>query len=304
MNWFNETGPRQLALLGDYGQGKSTAALAMTHELLHASPGGRVPILIDLRAASPMHLTPLQLLGAWSAQYGLDPRALWALHLAGRLVIIFEGFDEMALVGDAEMRIGHFKTLWAFCHPTAKILITGRPNFFFDREEMVASLGLREPHNDQPYCQAIRLQVFGLDQMKMALRGYDAKVQEEMFGLAKKNKQFYEIVSRPSLLHIVAVLWHRENLSEQAARITSADVMRRFVRHSYTRQGLKEGNERQFMALTTEERQYFMRGVATYMVAKRAPNQISGHDMNRAVGELGVCAAGDLRHETGCQPKT
>lgn len=284
--WLHEPGQRQLALLGNYGEGKSTAALAFVHKLLKCGSRARTPILIELRGTSPRNLTTLQLLGAWSAKYNINPQALLRLHIAGRLLLIFEGFDEMALVGDAEMRLKHFKTLWEFCYPRAKILITGRPNFFFDKQEMIASLGIGEPIAGRPYCQSLRLEAFDLGQVRNALRNHDPVLREEICSFAQENEQFRELISRPSLLHIVSVLWHREDLSTQLDKLTSAYVMKLFIQHSYRRQGLKESASPGFMALTTEERHYFMQGVATYMAAKRLPNQINGAQLNEVVTSL------------------
>ena len=59
--------------------------------------------------------------------------------------------------------------------------------------------------------------------------------------------------------------------------------MRLFVRHSYLRQGQKEQDTPDFMALTTEERQFFMKGIATYMATKKLPNQIRGAQLNDAI---------------------
>ncbi|MEO1387980.1 MAG: hypothetical protein AAFV85_11475 [Cyanobacteria bacterium J06634_6] len=112
--WIAEPGLRQIALLGDYGQGKSTTMLMFAHRLLNKDScvQKRIPVLIELRGKSPKTLRPLELLGAWAAQYRVEPQALMQLHYAGRLIIIFEGFDEMAMVGNVEMRLGHFKSLW------------------------------------------------------------------------------------------------------------------------------------------------------------------------------------------------
>jgi hypothetical protein len=153
--WIDEPGRRQLGLLGEYGQGKSTAALMLTYHLLcEENEYKRIPLLIELRGRSPRNQTPLGLLGDWASQYRMDPQALMRLLIAGRLVLIFEGFDEMALIGDAEMRLQHFSTLWKFSFPESKILITGRPNFFLDEKEMKAALGIGKPIADRAYCEA------------------------------------------------------------------------------------------------------------------------------------------------------
>ena len=289
IDWLDESGRRQLALLGDYGQGKSTAALAFTHRILNSDGIERIPILVELRGTSPRNSTPQQLLGAWSTNYGINPRALWYLHLAGRLLFIFEGFDEMALVGDTEARLKHFRTLWGFCHERSKILITGRPNFFFDEIEMTIALGVGEPAHDQPYCRPMRLKAFDHEQIASALRSHDEVTRREICEFAKRNTQFLELVSRPALLHVVSVLWNRENLSQKLEQLTSAYVMKLFVDHSYRRQGQKEedlAKSPEFMQLTTNERKYFMKGVATYMAARQLPNQIDGSQLNDAIACL------------------
>jgi hypothetical protein len=294
-SWLSESGQRQLALLGGYGQGKSTTALMLTYRLISdLSKTGeylpRVPLLIELRGTSPRNLTPLQLLGAWASQYNLNPLALMRLHIAGRLLLIFEGFDEMALVGDAEMRLKHFRVLWQFCYPNAKLLITGRPNFFLDHEEMKAALGIGKPMVDRPYCEAVRLASFDFDQIQDALRAHPTTVRDPICKLVKVNPRFAELVSRPSLLHIVSVLWEKETLSEKVDKLNSAYVMDLFVRHSYRRQGLKQSGSPEFMALTSSEREYIMQVTATFMAAQSLPNQISSTQLNeiieRTIGEM------------------
>ena len=285
LEWLSEPGQRQLALLGEYGQGKSTTALMFTYHLLN-SPDvekRRLPIWIELRGKSPRSQRPLEFLGAWAAQYNINPKALMRLHIAGRLLLIFEGFDEMELVGDAELRLRHFKTLWQFCYPTAKILITGRPNFFLDQEEMKAGLGISKPVGGGPYCEDVRLAPFTIKQIEQSLRCHEPQVRDQISSLAKKTPGFLDLISRPSLLHLVSVLWERERLAEKVDQLTSAYVMDLFVRSSYRRQGAKEDDSPGFMALNTSERDFFMKGIATYMASNELPNQISNAQLNELI---------------------
>jgi hypothetical protein len=135
-DWLVDATPRHLALLGTYGQGKSTAALALTYKLLFEADfagrcQNRVPLLIRLTGLSPKTSNPEALLGQWGSRLGLNGRALLALHRAGRTVLILDAFDEMAHVADRADRFDHFASLWQFASPGAKVLFTGRPNFFF-----------------------------------------------------------------------------------------------------------------------------------------------------------------------------
>jgi hypothetical protein len=120
------------------------------------------------------------------------------------------------------------------------------------------------------------------------MRAYKSTVRDQIYTLAdaEKNSRFQELVSRPSLLHIVAVLWERERLFEKVDQLTSAYVMDLFIRNSYRRQGLKELDSPEFMALTTLEREYFMTGIAAYMAAKRLPNQITSTQLNEVITDL------------------
>ncbi|MGK7936223.1 MAG: NACHT domain-containing NTPase [Xenococcaceae cyanobacterium] len=280
-------------MLGEYGQGKSSAALMFVYHMIELAKQNkvRVPILIELRGKSPRNLIPLEILSSWASQYRIDSQALLRLHIAGRLLLIFEGFDEMELIGNFEARLEHFKRLWEFCYPKAKILITGRPNFFLDDAEMRLSLGISQPTGDNHYCEAIRLAPFSIKQIEKSLRQQKSEIREQISTVAKNNSRFRDLVARPSLLHVVSVIWEQENLGDKIESLNSAYVMERFVKYSYRRQGLKAGNykdesRKYFMALNTSEREYFMSGIAAYMASKKLGNQISAGELNNLIENL------------------
>lgn len=291
-NWLDDPGQRQVALLGEYGQGKSSAALMFTYRLLSESNPKRIPILIELRGRSPRNTTPIGLLGDWAAQYRIDAQALMRLNISGRLVLIFEGFDEMALIGNSEMRLRHFRKLWNFCYRNTKMIITGRPNFFLDDREMKAALGIDKQNIDKAYCEEVRLAPFTVEQLRKALRKQKPEVREQICSFAKSQTRFLDIVSRPSLLHVVSVLWEKDELGKQAALLSSAEVMKRFVINSYRRQGLKaQGTKdsKDFMALNSSERDYFMSGIASYMAENQLGNQIGSNRLSNLIDNLIEC---------------
>ena len=299
--WLAENSNRHIALLGEYGQGKSTISLMFSYGLVRRLREGkseRIPILMELRGKSPRSLTPEELLATWAYKYRIDVQSLFQLLVAGRLLLIFEGFDEMDLTGDTDSRLNHFRTLWRLAYPEAKILITGRPNFFLDNSERKRALGVGEPNQNRPYCQAVLLAPFDVAHIRDSLRHTDSQTRDEICSLAGKDRKFLEIVSRPSLLFIVSMLWKRENLSEKIEIISSALVMELFITHSYRRQGAKEA-ERNFMALNTSERAYFMRGIAGYMAPRLLPNQISLSQLNIAIELLVEAIPDDVSRAAG-----
>lgn len=286
--WLKEPGQRQLALLGEYGQGKSTGALMFTYHALTGSFGElkRIPLLIELRGKCPSALPPLELLGAWASHYRIDPRALMILLRAGKICLILEGFDEMSAVADPEARLAHFRTLWRFCLPKAKILITGRPNLFLDDSELKSALGIAQSSGAGPYCEAIHLKPFSLEQMHIGLRWTEEDVREEILELARTDEKFRDIAFRPSLLYIIALLWKSPQLAKNREQMSAASVMGAFVDHCFRRQTEKQRETPQFMVLTESERRYFTNGLACFMVANELQNQISHPEFEQAITSL------------------
>jgi len=165
------------------------------------------------------------------------------LIAAGRVLLIFEGFDEMAHASLYEERLEHFRVLWQFAYDRTKILFTGRPNFFLDDGEMRSALGIapkefggfQQRIGNDPYCEFVRLRPFTVDQIRASLeRWAEPDVVEQITKMASAGGQAAEIVSRPSLLYIVALLWKSENFETSPSQITSAEVIGQFILAIFT----------------------------------------------------------------------
>jgi hypothetical protein len=278
--WLNEPGERQLVIYGGYGQGKSTTTLMATHGIIQKIKAGgshRVPILIELRGKSPSTLGVHDILSAWAYPYRIDPRAMMRLLEAGRLAIFFDGFDEMADAGTAEARFSHFASLWRFNLPGTKLLFTGRPQFLTEQEKS-AVFGNGRNLAAGAYCQTLALAPFDDSRISDSLRGFPEAVRNAIVVKARNDQRFYDIVSRASLLYVVAHLWDKPELSDLWDSITSGSAISLFIQHSYRRQSEKLRGAQNFMPLGENERAYFMQGIAVYMAVKTMPNQISNEE--------------------------
>ena len=287
--WNTKATGRQLALLGEYGQGKSTAALMWVYHCIeNPQPGDRLPLLIELRGLSPRTLTREQLLGAWAVRYNINASALMRLVVAGRITLIFEGFDEMDLVGDSEMRLRHFQSLWTLAVERSKILFTGRPNLFFTTPELARALRSSPQLAGNAHCDELKLIAFDPERIAESLRAYPLEVREQIPKKARTNDQFRELVSRPSLLHVVATLWVDEQLAEKNPdELTSAYVLDLFIKKSYRRQGHNPiGPDNYGIGLTLDELAYFMRGISVYMATNGLENQIPHARLRDAFDQL------------------
>lgn len=283
--WLHEKGTRQLAVLGDFGQGKTLFSIHLTHQLIHAR-NDRIPILIPLRNKSPRNSSPVEILSYFAAQYGIAPEALSILNANGKLLLIFDGFDEMDLVGNDDIRKRHFRSLWKLVLPKSKVLITGRPNYFLSRSEMASALGFQPDSSSAPYCEGLILQPFQERQIMLALRSAREPVRNGVQRIidTKLSSSFLDLISRPSHLFLVSQIWETRQLEKKYQNLTSAVIINEFLQDCFERQAAKAGQNPYFY-LSSIEREYFMVGIAARMY-KMGASSISADFFQIAMQEL------------------
>lgn len=283
--WLKEDGNRQLALLGDFGQGKTLYSIYLTYHMIR-SQSERIPILIPLRNKSPRNSNQAEILSYFAVQYGISAEALLLLNANGRLLLLFDGFDEMDLIGNDDIRKRHFKSLWSLVMPKSKVLITGRPNYFLDPQEMKSALGLRAGTEELPYCQELFLQPFNQDQILEALRNAKESVQKGIQYILQNNisRSFLDLISRPSHLFLVSLIWEERELEKKYHNLSSATIINEFLQNSFERQAAKGGSAPYFY-LSPAEREYYMTGIAVKMY-KMGETAITYESFNDAIVDL------------------
>lgn len=291
INWAKKSNnEEQIALLGDYGQGKSVLSLKFANELIN-SKFKRQPIIIELRGKSPRNMPMIELVAAWACRFNYNVNAILTLLKEGRLVIILEGFDELDMVGDKLRRLEHFKTLWEFArYKKSKVIITGRPNLFLNNDEARNYLQLSCGKITTFHVKAIKLEPFSREKIKLALRNTSPIISEEIinqYDSSLNGKGFSDLISRPSTLFQTSIIWNSINKSN----LNSSKVINSFIDHAYKRQAQKllaiNGTNLESPVLTQKERSYFMLGIAVGMVQKGGySNYISGKELIEVVNRL------------------
>lgn len=293
LEWvLNDEHPNEhLALLGEYGQGKSVLSQKISIEMLkHPDKYHRIPIIIELRGTSPRNMNPLSLLGHFGNVHAISPQALYQLHKEGKLLIILEAFDEMDLVGDTEMLMSHFQQLWQLARtPKSKIIITGRPNLFIDNVRRRRALGINLPRLELPYTSAVLLNSMTEVQIANALR---SSTEDKRVGIltalqkSGRESSFAELAARPSTLYQLSVVWDRKaDVSNED--LNAAAIIGEFLQYNYERQEAKHKANNEKPLITVDERGFFMMGIATgMMLDDDYSNQISKQKLTDIVRQL------------------
>jgi RNA polymerase sigma factor (sigma-70 family) len=139
--WLKDAQWSQLTLLGDVGTGKSFLCRMLARKLAQEyleSPSDRpLPLLIDLRNAD-REFSLEGLILTHFATHSLS-RATFGvfnfLTLEGRLILIFDGFDEMASRVTPVITTRNFHELARCVKRNAKVLLTCRTHYFKSRTE-------------------------------------------------------------------------------------------------------------------------------------------------------------------------
>ncbi|MEY4978148.1 MAG: hypothetical protein RLZZ352_418, partial [Pseudomonadota bacterium] len=221
--WANGRDSRLWVLLGDYGTGKTAFTEKLAYELAKramADGAAPVPLRVSLRDfPNKVRLEDL-LAERWRQATGQrkDPRVLLHLVQRGRIVLLFDAFDEMGIATAGRSVVDQFRMLVGItANPgdTAtgnRVLITCREQFFKDHgDALKAATGEQDriptsPLQDvaQRFDGAIHtVATFTPEQIRqfLVLRLGPAQGEEALTFLREQNMM--ELGDRPQLLDII-----------------------------------------------------------------------------------------------------
>ncbi|MVU79607.1 TIR domain-containing protein [Nocardia sp. ET3-3] len=142
---------RFVLLLGDFGLGKTFALRELTRRLTDTATDF-VPILIELRNLDRTSSLDT-LLAAHLANNGesrIDLRALRYMLEQGRVVLLFDGFDELLTRLNYDTAAEHMATLLQAARGRAKVVVAGRTQHFKSYDQIATALETQEdPHPDR-----------------------------------------------------------------------------------------------------------------------------------------------------------
>jgi WD40 repeat protein/uncharacterized protein YjbI with pentapeptide repeats len=198
---------RFILLLGDFGRGKTFALRELARRIPEELPH-LTPIFIELRAMDKAHSVD-GLVAAHLADHGernIDIAAFQYMLRQGRIVLLFDGFDELVTRSTYERAAEHLDTLVGAAGGNAKIIVSSRTQHFRSREQVLTKLGERV--GVLPHRRLLNVLPFTEEQVREYLVNHygDERAADERLRLLSSVSNLMELSQNPRMLSFVADL--------------------------------------------------------------------------------------------------
>ncbi|MEU9084421.1 TIR domain-containing protein [Streptomyces sp. NPDC048357] len=198
---------RFVLLLGDFGHGKTFALRELARRIPEQLPH-LTPLLIPLNTLDRAHSLE-GLVAAHLAGHDVDTidlRALRYMLAQGRVVLLFDGFDELVHRVSYDRAADHLQVLLDAAVDNAKIVVSSRTQHFKSHAQVLTALGERV--GLLPQRRILSVEGFTPAQIRSYLvRGYgDERAADQRFQLLRNIPDLLMLCRNPRLLSFVADL--------------------------------------------------------------------------------------------------
>jgi hypothetical protein len=268
-DWLDETGRNQITLLGDYGTGKSWFCLKFTAELAaasHSKGQSRFPLFVSLRSYRKNENIYAYILRALKEQWGVTlPHGAQAIERAnvdGRVVFLFDGFDEMTHEVDGTGMTENFERVASVVRERSKILLTCRRQYFRNNRELNALLKTNS-HDSlidleaRPNFEILHLREFSVPQIQEVLEKREGANWLKTYSRILAVYDLPELARRPVLLDMM--------LSTLPSIPANQPVNSAVLYELYTNKWLAREEERGGVVITTKLKEKFTQELSWQM---------------------------------------
>jgi WD40 repeat protein/uncharacterized protein YjbI with pentapeptide repeats len=198
---------RFLLLLGDFGRGKTFALRELARHLPARLPH-LIPIYMELRSLDKAHSVD-GLVAAHLANHGedvIDLKAFRYMLAQGRVVLLFDGFDELATRVTYDRATDHLQTLLSAAEGKAKIVVASRTQHFKSRTQVLTALG--EQVELLPNRRVLEVEDFNTEQIRAYLGNAigEQRAADERLALISGIEDLLGLSSNPRMLSFIASL--------------------------------------------------------------------------------------------------
>ncbi len=214
--WLDDPAKEHISILGEFGTGKTWFAFhyawTALQRYLDAQKRGverpRLPLVITLRDYAKALNVENVLAGFFFTQHNirLNSEVFDQLNSMGKLLLIFDGFDEMAAKCDRQQMINNFWELAKVVAPGAKVILTCRTEHFPEAKEGRALLNAELQAStanltgETPQFEVLELEKFNDEQIRQVLlfQAEPATVEHVM-----SNPQLLDLARRPVMTELI-----------------------------------------------------------------------------------------------------
>ncbi len=198
---------RFVLLLGDFGHGKTFALRELARRIPEQLPH-LTPLLIPLSTLDRAHSLE-GLVAAHLAAHGVDTidlRALRYMLAQGRVVLLFDGFDELVNRVSYDRAADHLQVLLDAAVDNAKIVVSSRTQHFKSHAQILTAFGERV--GLLPQRRILSVEGFTPAQIRSYLVNYygDEAAADRRFQLLRNIPDLLTLCRNPRLLSLVADL--------------------------------------------------------------------------------------------------
>jgi len=178
--WLQEDSNRQFAIFGEYGSGKSTLCQKLARDLalshLNDPSSSRIPILLNLRDFVGKLDIEAYITSFLDRECNVvNPRIelFRAMNEAGIFLMIFDGFDEMAVKVDADTLESNLIEIEKLASSKrSRTLLTSRPEYFVSVREETEALrpGMNPFLNREAEYEPLKILPWNEDQVEQFLQ--------------------------------------------------------------------------------------------------------------------------------------
>jgi hypothetical protein len=299
--WICSPDNQPIAILGSYGQGKTSFSKKLSHDLAFnylKDDSLRIPIYIKLSSISKEQSIE-GLLGTAFTSTGLvrnyNYYSFYELNKLGKFTIILDGFDEMKHSLSWEEFKYNFGQLNKLIAGNSKVILLGRPNAFLnDDEHFFALRGLKKTalgnirESEWPEYYELEIESLTVPQIELFLKKYfDYKISKSKNNIevnklihardnkAKKisDKKIREISSRPVQLKMISDLL--PHTTTDIENLTTTLLYSEFIDLILAREYEKESR----LNITKDERRKFSRLIAIFLWENSSDYSIKFEDI-------------------------
>ncbi|BAY21184.1 WD-40 repeat protein [Calothrix sp. NIES-2100] len=214
--WLDDPAKEHISILGEFGTGKTwfvfhyawTALQRYRDAQKRGVERPRLPLVITLRDFAKALNVENVLAGFFFTQHNIriNSEVFDQLNRMGKLLLIFDGFDEMAAKVDRQQMINNFWELAKVVVPGAKVILTCRTEHFPEAKEGRALLNAelqastKKLTGETPQFEVLELEKFNDEQIRQVL-SYQAEAPTVEQVLS--NPQLLDLARRPVMTDLI-----------------------------------------------------------------------------------------------------